>query len=561
MTVEQGYGLSTLIFLPLAGAAASFMLSRHAAKVMTTGVALVVLVMATFMGLSLPKEGSSPTVEAVFQARIDALEKDRPTDPAAKDEVRELRLALASPQARQLKLVEYRPWISAFRINYFVAADGLSFPLVWLTALLTPICMIYSWKTEKLTSAYFALFLVLEAGLIGVFVSLDLFLFYVFWEVVLLPMYFMIGIWGGPRRIYASVKFFIYTLVGSVLMLIAFLYMYFQAEPSSFNLLALAQVVSDTATVPPDVQLNLFIALFIGFAIKVPVFPFHTWLPDAHVEAPTGASMMLAGMLLKMGVYGFFRFLYPLFPVVATSHGVITAIAVLGMINIVYGALCAMAQTDFKALVAYSSVSAMGFCLLGIASMTQGGFTGGALQSFNHGIESPLLFGLVGVIYERLHHRNLNDMGGFALTMPHYAALATVGFFAALGLPGLNMFVGEALTFLGAYVPESLIAYGPRDASGVFLARGIESRWIVYVSLTGVVLTAAYILWTIQRVFLGPVREQHMQLPDIDGREVATLAPLAALCIVFGVFPHLLVDYMGPSLEAILKTALATAGK
>jgi NADH-quinone oxidoreductase subunit M len=548
---DQGYGLSTLIFLPIAGAVAALLLPRGAARALALAVSLATLALASVLAWSYPREGSSPTAAEVFSARVAEIERARTADPEAKAEARELRAALANPQCAHLKLVEHRPWIRAFRIHYLLAADGLSLPLVWLTALLTPLCLLLSWRIEKLPSAFFALFLLLEGALVGVFVALDLFLFYVFWELVLLPMYLLIGIWGGPRRIYAAVKFFIYTLLGSVLMLVAFLYMHFQTDPRSWNLLAIETVVRDPLIVSLGAQRWLFLALFVGFAVKVPAFPFHTWLPDAHVEAPTGASMVLAGVLLKMGVYGFFRFLYPLFPEVATSPSVVWFIAVIGMVNVVYGSLVAMAQTDFKALVAYSSIGAMGYCLLGVAAQTAGGATGAALQAWNHGIESPLLFGLVGVVYDRVRHRNLSEMGGLASVMPHTAALATVGFFAALGLPGLNMFVGEALTLLGAYVPESLIAGGTRAFPG------IGARWIVYASLSGIVLTAAYVLWTVQRVFLGPLRAEHVQLPDLDAREALALAPLAALCVVLGVFPHLLIDYMAPSLDAILRFTLA----
>jgi NADH-quinone oxidoreductase subunit M len=563
MSFIQSHGLSLTIFLPVAGAIALMLLPRQMGKAFAVVISLAVLVVASMLAWDYQKDPTLKSVEQVFGERIAQLEKADSQDPTVKDmspalraaEVRELREALKIEQAKHLKFVEYFPWIKSFRINYFLAADGFSMPLIWLSAFLTPICLIYSWNVEKLTSAYYALFLILEAGIIGVFCALDLFLFYVFWEIVLLPMYFLIGIWGGPRRIYASIKFFIYTLVGSVLMLIAFLYMYFQLEPNSFNLLTLQAVVSNPLNVSVAAQKWLFFALFIGFAIKVPVFPFHTWLPDAHVEAPTAASMVLAGILLKMGVYGFFRFIYPMFPEIVTMSGFVYFIAILGMINIVYGALVAMAQTDFKALVAYSSISAMGYCLLGIASLTSGGMLGGALQSFNHGLESPMLFCLVGVVYERAHHRNLNDFGGIGLQMPWYTGMAIIGFFAALGLPGLNMFIGEALTFLGAYMPESLLVNGTKGIAG------IDARWIIYVSLSGVVFTAAYVLWTVQRVFFGPIKEKYLKFRDLNAREVVSLVPLAVLCILFGVLPHILIDYMEPSLNAIIKTVQRTAAQ
>jgi NADH-quinone oxidoreductase subunit M len=574
----NSYGLTLATFIPLAGAALLLLVkSRELAKLVALLCALVVLGITSWLGYEYrANPGAHPTAATVLKQRADeALSKLAPPEKArveaelakprmgtgeslrqsdaeyaAYAEVKELRLATQPAESEHLRFVEYHPWIPQFRINYFLAADGLSMPLIWLTALLTVICLLYSWNMEKLPRGYFGLFLVLETGLIGVFAALDLFLFYVFWEVVLLPMYFLIGIWGGPRRIYASIKFFIYTLVGSVVMLIAFLYMYFAFEPHTFNTLALTSLVP---TLARGVQYWLFAGLFLGFAIKVPVFPFHTWLPDAHVEAPTAASMVLAGILLKMGVYGFYRFLYPLVPGAALATSVVWLIAILGMINLVYGALVAMAQTDFKSLVAYSSISAMGYCLLGLASMNAGGLMGGALQSFNHGIESPLLFCLVGVVYERAHHRNLNDFGGLGLQMPYYTGLAIVGFMAALGLPGLNMFIGEAITFLGAYQPTSLV----RGGAGALA--GIGATWIVYVSLAGIVFTAAYVLWTIQRVFFGPIKEKYLHFEDLNGREVVSLVPLCLLCIAFGVFPSLLIDYMKPSLEAIMQVVQSGA--
>ncbi len=581
MTWLSTYALSIATFLPLAGAAVLlFVRSRELAKLLALLVSIAVLAVTSWIGWEYKANPTAyPTVAEVFRKRVDDILRALPIDQRAEvdaelakpgmgtgealrgneaayrayTEVKELRLASGPKvqQAEQLRFVEFAAWIPQFRINYFLAVDGLSLPLIWLTALLTVICLIYSWTIEKLPRAYYALFLVLETGLIGVFAALDLFLFYVFWEVVLLPMYFLIGIWGGPRRIYASIKFFIYTLVGSVLMLIAFLYMYWAFEPHTFNLLALTAAVPG---LPMHVQWWLFAALFVGFAIKVPVFPFHTWLPDAHVEAPTAASMVLAGILLKMGVYGFFRFLYPLVPDVCISTEAVWLMAILGMVNLVYGALVAMAQTDFKSLVAYSSISAMGYCLLGLAALNMGGFMGGALQSFNHGIESPLLFCLVGVVYERAHHRNLNEFGGLGLQMPYYAGLAAIGFMAALGLPGLNMFIGEALTFLGAYQPDSLI----RGGQGTALP-GIGATWIIYVSLAGIVFTAAYVLWTIQRVFFGPIKEKYLHFDDVNPRETVSLVPLCALCVLFGVWPALIIDYMTGSLEAILNTVRQAA--
>jgi NADH-quinone oxidoreductase subunit M len=452
--------------------------------------------------------------------------------------------------AKNLRFVEFAPWIPMFKINYFLAVDGLSLPLVWLTTLLGVICLIYSWTIDKGTKGYYALFLILQTGLAGVFLALDFFLFYVFWEVVLLPMYFLIGVWGGPNRIYAAIKFFIYTLVGSVVMLLCMLVMYFQAEPHTFNVLTLTQLSPAFAY---ELQWWLFIGLFLGFAIKVPIFPFHTWLPDAHVEAPTAVSVVLAGVLLKMGGYGFFRFSYPMLPNAALAKPMIWFIAILAMINIVYGAFCALAQKDFKKLVAYSSVSHMGYVMLGLAAFNYSGIDGAALQMFNHGVSSAMLFLIVGVIYDRAHHRDLNRFGGIGVQMPWYTGIATVGFFASLGLPGLNGFIGEVLVFLGAWDHQAGLITHP--------TAGINAPWIIYVSLLGIVLAAVYILWTIQRVYLvKPVEEQRHPYPEIGLREAISLLPLAGLCIVVGVFPQqTILKHIDPSLKAMTDMVRAAA--
>ena len=467
-------------------------------------------------------------------------------------EVAELALAMEASPAEHLRFIEFAKWIPQFKVNYFVGVDGLSLPLVWLTALLCALCYIYSWTMDRGTKGYYLLFLLLETGLLGVFCALDFFLFYVFWEVVLLPMYFLIGVWGGENRMYAAIKFFIYTLVGSVLMLVVMLVMFFVSEPHTFNILTLMKLVPSFS---PALGLWLFLGLFVGFAIKVPVFPFHTWLPDAHVEAPTAVSVILAGILLKMGGYGLFRFSYPMLPGTATSKFFIAFIAVLGMINIVYGAFCALAQKDFKKLVAYSSVSHMGYVLLGLAALTYAGVTGAALQMFNHGISSAMLFLIVGVIYDRAHHRDLTRFGGIGLQMPWYTGLATVGFFASLGLPGLNGFISEFLCFFGSFQSD------PVGGSLITTAKGISSTWIVYVSLLGIILAAVYILWTIQRVYLGTIRrEEYKRFPDVSFREVAVLAPLAFLCVLLGVFPGILTDFMNGSLKAVTDMVQAFPG-
>ena len=469
------------------------------------------------------------------------------------------------------------PWISGenFTIEYFLGIDGLGFPLFILTTFVSFLACIASfgidhWTVNKGQRAYFILFLLLETGMLGVFVSLDFFLFYIFWEVMLLPMYFLIGVWGGPRKEYAAIKFFLFTLAGSVLMLVAMLGMYFYSADAVHAAIGAGQA----AGVPsgyrgPDVQLTggtfdliematnstirnyfaatpwlfglkfaplAFILLFIGFAIKLPSVPFHTWLPDAHVEAPTPISMILAGVLLKMGGYGILRLCYPIFPTAAFDWAYV--LAMVGLVSIIYGALCAMAQEDFKKLVAYSSVSHMGFVLLGIAVLTKTGFQGAMFQMIAHGISSPMCFFLVGVIYDRAHHREINRFGGLWLTMPRYGSMATLGFFASLGLPGLCGFIGEVYVLLGTF--------GARDMF----------PWAVPVAIvaaSGVILTAGYILWLIQRVYLGPAREEYKAFPEATGREMFVLAPFGALCILLGVLPkQTLFDFMNGTLNAML---------
>ena len=451
-------------------------------------------------------------------------------------QVLELKLAAAAPQAKHLILTEHYAWIPSFGIHYCVAVDGLSLTLIFLTALLGVLCIIYSWNYEKGTKGFFGLFLTLVSSLMGVFLALDFFLFYVFWEVVLLPMYFLIGIWGGPRRIYAAIKFFIYTLIGSVLMLLAMLALYFYAEPNSFNVMALT-------TMAPGFALNfqwwIFLALFIGFAIKVPVFPFHTWLPDAHVEAPTPVSVILAGVLLKMGGYGLFRFSYPLAPLAGIEPCFVWMVAILGVINIVYGAFCAMAQKDFKSLVAYSSISHMGYVLLGISAFTYASVQGAALQMFNHGLSSALMFLIVGVVYDRAHHRRIDDFGGIGIQMPYYTGLAMVGFFASLGLPGLNGFISEIMVFLGVY-------------QGFSVAPHTSKMILLYISLSGIVFTAVYILWTVQRVYMGEIKEKYKEFSDISCREVLAMLPLALLCIVVGVYPKIIIDVLQPAANVVV---------
>jgi NADH-quinone oxidoreductase subunit M len=443
-----------------------------------------------------------------------------------------LRLLLRfDPQAPGFQFVQRGAWIPAFAIEYFVGVDGISLTMVVLTALLCFLCMFASFGIDMGVKGYYALFLLLETGMLGVFCALDFFLFFVFWEMMLLPMYFLIGIWGGPRREYAAIKFFLYTLLGSVLMLVTILYLYFSAEPHSFDMTHLAEMVG--GRIPLHVQVLLWVALFIGFAIKIPAFPFHTWLPDAHVEAPTAVSVILAGILLKMGTYGILRINYGILPAATLApawggHSLaFWLLAALGTFNIVYGALAAMAQADMKKLVAYSSISHMGYVMLGMAAFTPQGINGAVLQMFNHGTITAMLFLLVGVIYDRAHHRDIGGFGGLASIVPVYTGVTGLAFFAAMGLPGLSAFVSEVLVLLGA--------------------------WRVYPALTivaasAVVLTAGYLLWTLQRMFLGPPNQKYLALPEINGRELFTLVPLGAIVVFLGIYPTPILNLQSPAL-------------
>jgi NADH-quinone oxidoreductase subunit M len=440
--------------------------------------------------------------------------------------------------SRQFQLVESLDWIPLFGIQYKVGVDGLSLILVVLTTTLTWISILASFAPIKdRIKEYMVSFLILEVGMIGVFVALDTFLFYIFWEIVLVPMYLIIGIWGGANRIYATIKFVLYTLVGSLLMLVAILATAFAYKSSTgtwtgafdFELL-------HKATFDPNLQLFAFLAFFLAFAIKVPMFPFHTWLPDAHVQAPTAGSVILAAIMLKLGAYGLIRFAVPLFPAAAHTFG--PAIIVLSLIAIIYGAVVALVQPDLKKLVAYSSVSHMGFVTLGIFVFNQQGMDGAILQMVNHGLITGALFLLVGVIYERTHDRTIAKMGGAAAAMPIWAV--TLGFFvfASVGLPGLSGFVGEFLVLVGAF------EYAPAVAA---------------VATFCMILAAGYLLWMFQRIVFGEISEFFKSLghhlTDMTPAEVLTVAPLAALIVVFGLFPGLVLDLVHGSVTAVLADA------
>ena len=425
-----------------------------------------------------------------------------------------------------IQFIERYTWFPEVNINYFMGADGLSVPMLFLTALLSFISIIVSFSIKERVKEYFAWFLLLEVGMMGVFCALDFFLFYIFWEIMLVPMYFLIGVWGGPRKEYAAIKFFLYTLFGSVFMLIGILVLYFHT--GTLDMLELIQ-----HGYPRNLQLWVFATFFIGFAIKVPCWPFHTWLPDAHVEAPTAVSVILAGILLKMGTYGLLRISFPMFPDAVKYFAI--PIAIIGLIGIIYGALVSMAQKDLKKLVAYSSVSHMGFCMLGMAAITTVGISGCLFQMFSHGVITGALFILVGVIYERSHTREIAAFGGLGAKLPVFTGLFVLFGMASLGLPSMSGFVSEFMVFVGSF-------------SSVYIP-----KWIVIASVLGVILTAAYILRMIQNVFLGPFNTRWENLTEINGREIFTLVPLAIFTILIGVYPNSLNIFLKATVENLVK--------
>ncbi len=439
--------------------------------------------------------------------------------------------------ATHFQFVQESVWIADIDVGYRVGVDGISILLVMLTAFIMPLSVLASWKSIAYrVKEYFFSLLVLEVGMLGVFIALDLFLFYVFWEAMLIPMYFIIGVWGGKERIYAAVKFFLFTMVGSLLMLVAIIWIGVYAGNTTgqftSNLLTLFTIAPGIA---PALQGWLFLAFALSFLIKVPLFPLHTWLPDAHVEAPTAGSVILAGVLLKMGTYGLIRFCLPLFP--DATYQYMPYISVLAVVGIIYGALVAMVQTDVKKLIAYSSVSHLGFIVLGIFALNAEAMQGSIIHMINHGLSTGALFLLVGMIYDRRHTRAIADFGGLAKVMPVFAAFFLLMSLSSIGLPGLNGFVGEFLILLGSFRSEAL-----------------GTPWFTIVAASGVVLAAVYMLWMYQRVMLGPLdNKENSELRDLERRELATLLPIALFVVWIGVYPSTFLNKTETSAREVIR--------
>jgi NADH-quinone oxidoreductase subunit M len=446
------------------------------------------------------------------------------------DFILSLPLYMGFASTHHMQFVEKVAWLPQFGVSYYMGVDGISMPLIMLTTLTTMICVASAWTAiEKRVKEFMITLLILETGMVGVFCALDFFLFYVFWELMLIPMFLMIGVWGGQRRIYAALKFFIYTMTGSVLMLVAILWMYFQHKAVkgfyTMDILAYHGLGMD-----PSAQTLLFLAFFVAFAIKVPMFPFHTWLPDAHVEAPTAGSVILAGILLKMGTYGFLRFSLPMFPEATLSA--VDWVSWLALIGIVYGALVAMVQEDAKKLVAYSSVSHLGFVVLGIFALNVEAIQGGMMQMLNHGVSTGALFLAVGVLYERRHTRLISEYGGVSSKMPVFAVIFMIVTLSSIGLPGLNGFVGEFLILMGTWKSNPLYAV---------------------IATSGVIWAAVYMLWMFQRVMFGKVTNpKNENLKDLNWREVTYFAPFIVLIFLLGVYPTPVLKKMEPTIAHLV---------
>ena len=427
-------------------------------------------------------------------------------------------------------------WIPSIGAGYVIGIDGISFLLIMLTTLLGAISILSSWDAiQDRVKEYYGWFLLLQTGMLGVFMANDFFLFFVFWEAMLVPMYLLIGIWGGPRKLYAAIKFFLYTLFGSVLMLLGIIFLYFHHHTlTGVYTFSIPELYATAPKIAGPAAIWLFFAFFLGFAIKVPMFPFHTWLPDAHVEAPTAGSVILAGVLLKMGTYGFLRFSLPFFPAVAMTPWVRQLMVTLSIIGIIYGALVSLAQKDMKKLVAYSSVSHLGFCTLGIFACSPLGISGSVIQQINHGISTGALFLIVGILYERRHTREIAEYGGISGIMPVYATIALIMFMSSMGLPLLNGFVGEFTILQGTFM---------------------ENKWWAAWAVPGVILAAAYLLWLYQRVFFGHNNNpKNATLKDLSARELATFVPLIILAFAIGLYPKPLFQILATPVNNLVAT-------